>query len=167
MTSSEITTAVLRIDRHLGNAARARVRAVQGGPEVARFIADVTAPAFQLLVGMLVVVPESRRIGLRALAVGGVTAGIARVTRDGFARPRPGVRTDGGFPSRHAATATAIALTIARDKPLLGAVAMMTASAGLIARVASADHDPLDIVVGAGLGAVVGRIMRRRRPRRS
>ena len=52
-------------------------------------------------------------------------------------------------------------------RPVLGGLALITAAAGLAARVASADHDPLDIAAGAGLGAVVARVMRRRRRRRS
>ena len=56
---------------------------------------------------------------------------------------------------------------VARDRPVLGGLALITAAAGLAARVASADHDPLDIAAGAGLGGVVARVMRRRRRRRS
>ncbi|MFM8828800.1 MAG: phosphatase PAP2 family protein [Actinomycetota bacterium] len=75
-------------------------------------------------------------------------------------------RNEGGFPSRHAASSTAIALVVARQRPVLGAAAILGAVAGLAARVAAADHDPLDVVAGAGLGAAVARITRRRRWRR-
>ncbi|MEI7793112.1 MAG: phosphatase PAP2 family protein [Thermoleophilia bacterium] len=167
MPSPEITAAVLRADRRIGAATRARVAGIEGGPEVARLVANATGPAFQLLVGALLVSPGSRATGLRALAAGGLAAGIARAARDGIGRPRPGSRNDGGFPSRHAASATAIALVIVRDKPLLGTLALVAAGAGLAARVASADHEPLDIAAGAGLGAVVARFTRRRRRRRT
>lgn len=167
MPAPEIASAVVRVDRRMGAAARSRVARTPGGPEAARLLADATAPAFQLLVGALIVLPGSRATGLRALAAGGVAATVARVARETIDRPRPGTRDDGGFPSRHASTATAIALVVARDKPLLGALALMTAAVGLTARVASADHEPLDIAAGAGLGAVVARVMRRRRRRRS
>lgn len=167
MASPDITSAVIRVDRRVGVFARQRVGAVRGGPEVARLVADATAPAFQLLVGALIVLPGSRATGLRALAAGGTAATIARVARESIDRPRPGDRADGGFPSRHASTATAIALVVARDRPVLGGLALITAAAGLAARVASADHDPLDIAAGVGLGAVVARLTRRRRRRRS
>lgn len=167
MAAPEIASTVLRADRRAGDLARRRVAAVPGGPEAARLVADATAPAFQLLVGALIVLPGTRRTGLRALLAGGTAALIARVVRDGLGRPRPGARSEGGLPSRHAATATAIAMTVARDRPLLGAVTLVAAGAGLAARVASADHEPLDIAAGAGLGAAVARIMRRRRRRRS
>jgi undecaprenyl-diphosphatase len=167
MPSTDLTSAVVRADRRVGALARQRVGAVRGGPEVARLVADATAPAFQVLVGLLIVLPGSRITGLRALAAGGAAATIARVARESIDRPRPGARADGGFPSRHASTATAIALVVARDRPVIGGLALVTAAAGLAARVASADHDPLDIAAGAGLGAVVARVMRRRRRRRS
>ena len=167
MASPDITSALIRADRRAGALARTRVGAMRGGPEVARLVADATAPAFQVLVGALIVLPGSRTTGLRALAAGGTAATIARLARETIDRPRPGARADGGFPSRHASTATAIALVVARDRPVLGGLALITAAAGLAARVASADHDPLDIAAGAGLGGVVARVMRRRRRRRS
>lgn len=167
MAAPDITAAVIRADRRVGTLARQRVGAVRGGPEVARLLADATAPAFQAMVGALIVLPGSRATGLRALAAGGAAATLARLAREAIDRPRPGSRTGGGFPSRHASTATAIALVVARDRPVLGGLALITAAGGLAARVASADHDPLDIVAGAGLGAVVARITRRRRRRRS
>ncbi len=167
MPSQEIASTVLRVDRRVGRIARGRVARVPGGPEGARLLADATAPAFQLLVGALVVLPGSRATGLRALAVGGTAAMVARALREGIGRERPGARDDGGFPSRHATTATAIALVVARDRPVLGTAALLAAAAGLAARVASADHEPLDIVAGAALGATVARLMRRRRRRRS
>ena len=167
MPAPDLTSAVIRVDRRVGALARERVRALPGGPEVARVVADATAPAFHLLVGALIVLPGSRTTGLRALAAGGAAATIARVARESIDRPRPGDRADGGFPSRHASTATAIALVVARDRPLIGVLALITAAAGLAARVASADHEPLDIAAGAGLGAAVARVMRRRRRRRS
>jgi len=60
-----------------------------------------------------------------------------------------------------------IALVVARERPLVGVAAHAAAAIGMAARVAAADHDPLDIVAGAGLGAAAGRLMRRRRRRRS
>ncbi len=162
--SARATSAILAADRRAGDALRARARAVPGGHEYARLAADAMAPGFQALVVALLVLPGSRALGLRA-AIAAVAAGAAaKAARDAIDRPRPGTRADGGLPSRHAASATAIALVISRERPVLGAVAQMAAIAGFAARVAAADHDPLDVVAGAGVGATVARVMRRRRP---
>ena len=134
------------------------------GTVAASAAADAMAPIFQGLVAVLVMSPGTRSTGVRAAIAGGVAAGIACVARDAMRRGRPGPRSDGGLPSRHAAAATAISVTIARDRPVLGALAALATAAGLIARVASADHDPLDIITGIGLGwAVAGATRRRRR----
>lgn len=130
-------------------------------------VAGALAPAFQGLVSVLVLSPCTRSTGARAAIAGGVAAGLARVARDAIRRRRPGLRTDCGLPSRHSAAATAITITIARDRPLIGAAAGLATTAGLIARVASADHDPLDIVTGIALGWAVARATRRRGWRRA
>jgi len=166
MSTPEMTSVILAADRRAGSAVRGRVAAVPGGHEYARLAADAMAPAFQGLVLALIVLPGARTVGIRAAIAGAAAGFVARVARDAIDRPRPGTRADGGFPSRHAASSTAIALVIARDKPLLGAAAVASAGVGLIARVGAADHDPLDIAAGAGVGATVARIMRRRRRRR-
>jgi len=166
MSSPEVTSAILAIDRRAGGQVRSAVASVPGGHEYARLTADIMAPGFQGLVLALIVLPGSRVLGVRA-AVAGTVAGLAaKVARDAIDRPRPGQRGEGGFPSRHAASSTAIALVVARQRPVLGAAAMLGALAGLAARVAAADHDPLDVVAGAGVGAAVARITRRRRWRR-
>jgi membrane-associated phospholipid phosphatase len=166
MSSPEVTSAILAADRRTGALLRDRVASVPGGHEYARLAADVMAPAFQGLVLALIVLPGSRVLGVRAGAAGAMAGLLARVARDAIDRPRPGTRTEGGFPSRHAASATAITLVVAREKRVLGALAMALSSAGLVARVGAADHEPLDVAAGAGVGAVVARIMRRRRRRR-
>jgi membrane-associated phospholipid phosphatase len=166
MSSPEMTSVILAADRRAGSAVRGRVAAVPGGHEYARLAADALAPAFQGLVLALIVLPGARAVGIRA-GIAGATAGLmARIARDAIDRPRPGGRAEGGFPSRHAASSTAIALVIARDRPLLGTAALASAALGLTARVGAADHDPLDIAAGAGVGAAVARVMRRRRRRR-
>ncbi len=145
---------------------RARVNAVPGGHEGARLAADSLAPAFHALALGLVLLPGSRVLGVRAAVAGMVAGVVAGAAREAIGRPRPGVRAEGGFPSRHAASAAAIALVVTRERPVLGTVAQILAITGLAARVASADHEPLDVVAGVGLGAAVARIMRRRRARR-
>ncbi|MBL6633369.1 MAG: phosphatase PAP2 family protein [Thermoleophilia bacterium] len=167
MSSPEIASAVLAADRRAGREVRDRVRALPAGHESARLAADAMAPAFQALVLSLLLLPGSRLLAVRAAAAGAAAGLVARVARDAIDRPRPGGRTEGGFPSRHAASSTAIAMVVARQRPVLGAVARMMAVTGMAARVAAADHDPLDVVAGAGLGAAVARVMRRRGRRRS
>lgn len=167
MSSPEIASAVLAADRRAGREVRARVGALPAGHESARLAADAMAPAFQALVLGLLLLPGSRLLAVRAAAAGATAGLVARVARDAIDRPRPGGRADGGFPSRHAASSTAIAMVVARDRPVLGAAARAVAVVGMAARVAAADHEPLDIVAGAGVGAAVARIMRRRGSRRS
>lgn len=166
MPAPEATSVVLAADRRAGRMVRARVAAVPGGHETARLAADTLAPAFQLLALGLALMPGSRMVGLRAALAGALAGFLARVARDAIGRPRPGDRDEGGFPSRHAASSAAITVVIVRERPLIGAAASVLAATGLIARVAAADHEPLDIVAGAGLGAAVGRLTRRRRRRR-
>ena len=167
MSSPEIASAVLAADRRAGREVRDRVRALPAGHESARLAADAMAPAFQALVLSLLLLPGSRMLAVRAAAAGAAAGLVARVARDAIDRPRPGHRAEGGFPSRHAASSTAIASVVARERPVLGAVARLMAAMGMAARVAAADHDPLDVVAGAGLGAAVARVMRRRPRRRS
>ncbi|MSO45010.1 MAG: hypothetical protein EXQ74_06895 [Thermoleophilia bacterium] len=163
MSAPEITSAILAADRRVGARVRAQVDRMPGGHETARFVAHALAPSFHGVVLVLVILPGTRMLGVRA-GIAGALAGItARTARDGIDRPRPGRRREGGFPSRHAASATAISIVIAREKPVLGAAAALTTGVGLLARVASADHDPLDIAAGVGLGAAVARLTRRRR----
>ena len=138
-----------------------------GGLMAAGAVPGATAPAFQGLGPVLVLSPSTRSTGVRAAIAGGVAAALARGARDAIHRRRPGPRTDCGLPSRHSAAATAITITIARDHPLIGTVAGLAMTAGLIARVASADHDPLDIITGVALGWAVARATRRRGWRRA
>ena len=144
-----------RLDRRLGAALRRRVGAIPGGPAAAGAVARAMSPGFRVAVALLVAGPARRATGLRALAagVGGATA--ARALRDRLGRRRPGARSEGGFPSRHAAAASAIALTVARREPALGRALAGAAAVGALARVANAEHEPGDVVAGAVLGAGV------------
>lgn len=162
MSSPRITSALLAADRRSGDALRARVGALPAGHESARLAADAMAPGFQVVVVAMALRRGSRVLAARAALAAALAGFIARVARDAVDRPRPGDRADGGFPSRHAASSTAITVVVARERPLLGAALQLVAAAGMAARVAAADHEPLDVVAGAGLGAAVGRLMRRR-----
>ncbi len=147
-------------DRRVGNQIRGAVagRAALGrGLDIA---ARALGPAFRGVVALLIVLPRERRIGVRA----GVAATIAALTagrlRLLIGRPRPADDTP-GFPSRHAASATAIVATVSRSHPRLGAVLGLAAAAGLAGRVTSARHDPADIASGAVVGAVSSDVVRR------
>lgn len=139
-------------DRWVGHAIRARVAAVPGGTRVGRLAGDALAPAFQGLVAAMLTRPALRRNGTEALAAGVLAAGAARVARDRIARPRPGVRPEGGLPSRHAAAAVAITQVVSRRHPRLRPWLVLAAAAGLIGRVVTGDHDPADIAAGAAVG---------------
>jgi membrane-associated phospholipid phosphatase len=153
--------ALTRLDRRLGDAVRRAATALPGGPDAARFAAGTLSPGFRVLVAVLIVLRPTRRAGLEALTAGVAAALAARVLRDRVGRPRPGSRAEGGFPSRHAAAATAIATTAGRGRPRLGRVLRGAAAVGLAGRVASAEHEPADIAAGAALGLVAARAVER------
>jgi undecaprenyl-diphosphatase len=141
-----------RIDRRLGDRVRGAVGGVPGGARAASAVASGMSPGFRVAVGLLVAGRGRRATGLRALAAGVAAAMTARLLRDRLGRRRPGARQEGGFPSRHAAAATAIAATVWRGEPAIGRGLAVAAAAGGLARVATAEHEPADIVAGAVLG---------------
>lgn len=126
---------------------------------VARAAAGALSPSFRLLVALLIAERARRRTGLHALASGVAAATAARILRDRIARPRPGHRPDGGFPSRHAAAAAAIARAASRREPGLGRALAGAAALGLAGRVATAEHEPADLVAGAALGLLAERFV--------
>jgi membrane-associated phospholipid phosphatase len=140
------------IDRRAGAAVRAVVARVPGGARAARIAASGLSPAFRALVAVMIVRRSSRRLGLEAGAAAVGAALAARLLRDRLGRPRPGSRPDGGFPSRHAAAAIAIARAVARRHRAAGALVLGAALVGLAGRIATAEHDPADIAAGAALG---------------
>ena len=98
---------------------------------------------------VLLLTPGRRRAGARALAAAALASLAALALRDRLGRRRPGPRPEGGFPSRHAAAATAIACAVGRDDPAAARVLAAAAALGLAARVATGDHEPADIACGA------------------
>ena len=148
-------------DRMLGQAIRARVAALPGGVWAGRLAGDALAPAFQGLVAGMLARPALRRSGIEALAAGALASTAARVARDRIARPRPGARTEGALPSRHAAAAVAIARVVSRRHPGLRPWLAAAAGAGLVGRIVTGDHDPADIVAGAALGWAADRLIER------
>jgi undecaprenyl-diphosphatase len=129
-------------------------------------MARTLSPAFRALVAVMVLVPRTRATGTRAGIAAVAAALLARGLRDSIGRRRPGDRAEGGFPSRHAAAAVAIAHTAGRRDPRLGAALGAVALAGLVGRVACAEHEPGDILAGAALGVAVGEAVTRALPGR-
>jgi membrane-associated phospholipid phosphatase len=158
--------ALTRCDRRLGAALRTAAARVPGAAATAQGAAAVMSPAFRLAVAAMIARPEHRRAGVRALAAGAAASLLARAARDRVGRPRPGDRTEGGFPSRHAAAAAAIAATAGRDDPRLGRALALAAATGLLARVVAAEHEPADIAAGALLGLATAAALERVAPER-
>ncbi len=154
-------TTLARIDRQLGRAIRRAVAASAHGPSIADAFAGAVGPGFRLVVALLIARRSRRACGLRALAAGGAAATLARVLRDRLGRRRPGARPEGGFPSRHAAAATAIAASVVRQEPALGRLLVVAAAIGGIARVAAAEHEPADIAAGVAVGLLVAEAQER------
>ena len=81
----------------------------------------------------------------------------------GPTEPRPLVRlpTDASFPSGHAATCFACAVMLALLVPRLAVPVLVLASAIAYSRLYLGVHYPLDVIGGAGLGALVAIALRR------
>jgi undecaprenyl-diphosphatase len=150
-----------RMDRRAGARLRRAADTLPGGREAAAMAAAVMSPAFRVAVAVMIARRGSRRAGLEALAAGVAAATAARLLRDRLARRRPGPRAEGGFPSRHAAAAAAIAETAGRHHPALGRALAAVAGVGMVARVASAEHEPADVAAGAALGIAAARALER------
>ncbi len=150
-----------RLDRELG--ARMRGRVARRG-RFARTLAvagGVMSPLYRIMVLALILWRPTRMRGIRALIGAVAAAMIARRMRDGIARPRPGVRAEGGLPSRHAAAAVAIAGIVAERRRRLSLPMAVITAIGLSGRISTGDHDPADVVAGAVLGGVVARVVAR------
>lgn len=152
---------VTEIDRRLGAAVRRAAARPPGGTWAARLAAHALSPGFRAVVAAMIARRATRPAGVRALAAGVAAAMTARALRDRVGRTRPGARTEGGFPSRHAAAAAAIAGTVARRHARLGRALAVCAAVGLAGRVAVAEHEPADIAAGAGLGIAVAAVLAR------
>lgn len=114
------------------------------------------SPFFQLAVGAAIADRGSRATGIRMLIAGAGAATAALALRDGIGRRRPNERDDGSFPSRHAAAAAAISVAAGARRPVLGLGLAVAALVGSLGRIASAEHEPADIVAGIALGALAG-----------
>lgn len=162
--ASGIITPVNRLgafDRTLGDRAR---RAVARHTAVARGLTRLAAalsPAFRGVVGVLTLLPGTRRLGIRAGAAATASALAAGVLRRRIGRPRPNGDAEPGFPSRHAASASAIVRTVSVDRPRLGVALGVFAAVGLIGRVTSGRHEVGDIAAGAVLGCTASSLIDR------
>lgn len=121
--------------------------------------ARVMAPAFRGLVVVMIARRRTRRAGIAALAASLVAADVARRARDAIGRPRPGLRAEGGMPSRHAAAGTAITVAVSRRHPAMAAPLWAANAVGLAGRVHTGEHHAADILAGAALGGVVARLV--------
>lgn len=167
MTTSGRTTTLERYDRGLGDAVRDRVGARRRLADLFAIAADVMSPAYRVLVVTLILWRPTRSRGLRALVGAVLAALVAKRLRDEIARPRPGARTEGGLPSRHAAASVAIAAILAERRKGLGLPMALITAIGLMGRITTGDHDPADIISGALLGGTVARLVLRLSGRRA
>jgi len=173
MPDSDMPAVLNRYDRELGKTLRTHLSASPSLAHVLASAARALSPVFRILVAILILWRPTRMRGLRALAAAVIAALLAKRLRDEIARPRPGMRTEGGLPSRHAAAAVAIASVVADRHRGAGLPLAIITAVGLIGRISTGEHDPGDVIAGALLGrGVAGLVVRfgaccakRRRPR--
>ncbi len=116
--------------------------------------------------------PELRRAAVRAT----VSLGVASATVNGIAkiairRTRPPLEgipairrvrrlpVTTSFPSGHASSAAAFAVGAAREAPGVTAPLGLLAAGVVFSRVWTGAHYPADVLVGAAIGAAVGRAL--------
>lgn len=80
---------------------------------------------------------------------------------DASVQPRVSHSAQRSFPSRHVASAVAMAVIVKPADSLLGHVLALLAAGLALGRVRAGLHYPSDVVAGAALGCVVGRALRR------
>jgi membrane-associated phospholipid phosphatase len=162
-----VSDVLSRRDRQAGAALRRTVARSPALVRAARIIAGAMSPGFRTVVVGLVATRRTRGTGLVALAASVASALIAKVLRDRLGRARPGARTEAGFPSRHSAASVAIAVVVSERHPMAGQVLGVAAIVGMAARVATAEHEPGDVLCGAAVGGAVATAIARaafRRP---
>lgn len=163
--------ALLRIDHAL---ARAMNDMVSARPEIRGAIAVGAQRLRDVEIGLMILLALRGRVNttLRVLASVGVVYACCAVIGLALARPRPFVRHESvrelaqhpphrSFPSRHVASAFAMAAVAGGAS---GAVSRSMFATGLllaVARVAAGLHYPSDVLGGGLLGLAVGRLLRR------
>jgi undecaprenyl-diphosphatase len=114
------------------------------------------------------------RAALRMLLAVTLVYAASELAGQAWPRERPFTRLDGvtplvphttgrSFPSRHVASAVAMALIAARHRPVLGRLMAANALALSLTRVAAGLHYPTDVVSGVLLGATIALPLRGRR----
>lgn len=122
------------------------------------------------LMGLLLLTGGRRSVVRMLLAVAGIYA-ASELAGAAWRRQRPfAVLPDvvalvdhaagRSFPSRHTASAVAMAIIGGRVHPQLGRAMLMVGGVLSLSRVAAGVHYPSDVVGGAALGAAIGRVMR-------
>ena len=156
MEKKQVLKAPRRLDESL-EALAARSREIP----LVRALSWVGSRGGDLLpvISLIFAVREDRRTGSRnaALVIAHalvVNYGIKNIVR----RQRPGaVGATSSFPSGHTATAAAVALVSSRGRGWLMTGAILTG----LARVLRGAHWTSDVVVGAAIGAGIGRLGRK------
>jgi diacylglycerol kinase family enzyme/membrane-associated phospholipid phosphatase len=121
---------------------------------------------FALAGGLAVTGPAGRRAAVRGvISLGLASAAANLVGKSLFGGPRPDLNTvplirrlrrtptSGSFPSGHTASATAFALAVTTEKPLLGAAVLPLAGAVAYSRVHTGAHWFSDVLGGVVIGA--------------
>jgi undecaprenyl-diphosphatase len=161
---------LLAVDAAAARGLNALTRRSRRGQMVARAAAGSLAGAEVVM--MLALAASGRRhSALRMLLAVGTVYGAAELLGQGWRRERP-FHSDGdiegllehdagrSFPSRHVASGLAMAAIGATEHPRVGQA--MTSLAWLLglSRVAAGLHYPSDVLAGAILGMLVGRLWR-------
>ena len=168
--------AILAADDALSQAMNALARRSTLGATTAARLAQWLAIVEVALMALLAVAGQ-RRSALRMLGADGLVYLACDLLGAAWPRPRPFARLEHvkaqaphtperSFPSRHVASALAMAAVGGRAHPKLG-----TSMAGVawllgVCRVAAGLHYPSDVLAGAVLGRAVGGLVQSARPTR-
>jgi len=165
-----LVTKLLQVDELAAHRLNAAAQRWQSVGHVAAFAADWSATAEIAL--MLVVGAHGRRSTLvRMLAAVGTVYVASEALGWAWRRERPfsqlehiqGLiehRPERSFPSRHVASAVAMATIGQRAHPAIGGAMTWLALLLGVSRVATGVHFPSDVLAGGLLGLVVGRLLR-------
>lgn len=148
-------------DRAAGRSARAWADRHPRVATTATGASGGLGPTFRAGLVVAIALPRSRAAGIQAALAAEVAARLAGVLRARIGRRRPGARADAALPSRHAASASAIATIAMAHRPAPGALVAIAASLGMTGRVVAREHDPADIAAGIAVGVGSALVVRR------
>ena len=167
-------TAAARRLRRIDHATVARANALARGAPISRTLTQVLAERLVgvevALMGLLFLTGNRRSVARMLVAVAAIyaaseVAGLVWRRRRPFAA-LPGVvaivdhAAGRSFPSRHTASALAMAIIGGRAHPRSGQAMLLVGAVLSAMRVAAGVHYPSDLLGGAALGALVGRVLR-------